>query len=227
MIISTSHRFIFIHIMKTAGTSVTECLAPTVRWNDVVLGGLPFGEAIQPAYRRQFGISKHSPARAVRDLVGSATWEGSFTFTFVRNPYSRARSVYAWIRRTLRDAPAGAEAWDWPVSRAFTASAGFAGFIRHPDFLRSVAAAPQVDWVNDADGDRLLAFVGRLESIDEGMREVCRRIGIPFTGVPVANRSEGSSAAAAVPVAPADYAYLADLYRDDFAAFGYDPLRHP
>jgi hypothetical protein len=226
MLISTSHRFIFIHIMKTAGTSVTECLAPTVRWNDVVLGGLPFGEAIEPAYRRQFGISKHAPARAVRDLVGAAAWDTFFSFTFVRNPYARARSVYTWIRRTLRTAAADDAAWGWPVSRAFAASDGFAGFIRHPEFQRSVAAAPQVDAVDDADGSRLVGFVGRVEDIDAGMAEVCRRIGIPFAGLPVANPSEPGGGAAAVPIAATDYDYLAALYRDDFTAFGYDPRRH-
>ena len=44
MIISNSHKFIFVHILKTAGTSICAALDPTLRWNDVILGGTGFGE---------------------------------------------------------------------------------------------------------------------------------------------------------------------------------------
>ena len=49
MIISNSHKFIFVHVMKTAGTSVSAALDPWLRWNDIAIGGTRFGEQIQPA----------------------------------------------------------------------------------------------------------------------------------------------------------------------------------
>ena len=39
MIISHTHRLIFVHIQKTAGTSVTVALDPFMGWNDIILGG--------------------------------------------------------------------------------------------------------------------------------------------------------------------------------------------
>ena len=49
MIISHTHRAIFVHIPKTAGTSITALIEPALRWNDLVLGGTTFGERIQAA----------------------------------------------------------------------------------------------------------------------------------------------------------------------------------
>jgi hypothetical protein len=223
MIISTSHRFIFVHIVKTAGTSVTEALARTVRWNDVVVGGTDYGEAIQAAYHRQFGLSKHATAREICDTIGAETWAGMFSFAFVRHPFARAVSVYTWKRKMLEKAASDDAVWQWPASRAFAATTDFSGFIRHPDFLASVAARPQADWVTGADGRRIVDFVGRVEAIEAGMREICGRIGIPYEGVPVANASAGPSAQAREPLAEDDSRHLTDLYRKDFVAFGYDP----
>jgi hypothetical protein len=37
MIISHTHRAIFVHIPKTAGTSISALFEPHLRWNDLVI----------------------------------------------------------------------------------------------------------------------------------------------------------------------------------------------
>ena len=74
MIISNSHRFIFVHVLKTGGTTVCAALDPFLRWNDVVLGGTEFGERMNGPYRDRFGLRKHSTAQEIRAVVGDATW---------------------------------------------------------------------------------------------------------------------------------------------------------
>ena len=39
MIISNSKRFIFLHVPKAAGTSITIMLDAELEWDDIVLGG--------------------------------------------------------------------------------------------------------------------------------------------------------------------------------------------
>src|SRR5215469_2544795 len=58
MIISHSRRFIFVHIHKAGGTSVEQALDPHLAWNDLILGGSQFGEKIQGAYQKRFGLNK-------------------------------------------------------------------------------------------------------------------------------------------------------------------------
>lgn len=59
--------FIFIHVPKTAGTSVV----------------------------RTLGIPRiHETASDIRNRLGARRWEGKFKFAFVRNPWDRAVSLF-------------------------------------------------------------------------------------------------------------------------------------
>ena len=59
-IINNSYKFIFGHIPKAAGTTITNQLSAYTNYCDLEIGGTCFGEKIQPAYKKRFNISKHS-----------------------------------------------------------------------------------------------------------------------------------------------------------------------
>ncbi len=61
--------FIFIHIPKTAGTSMTKI----------------FGEAFQ----------KHNTAKEVIEIIGKKKWNNAYKFAVVRNPWDK---VYSWYK---------------------------------------------------------------------------------------------------------------------------------
>ncbi len=61
--------FIFIHIPKTAGTSMTKI----------------FGEAFQ----------KHNTAKEVIEIIGKKKWNNAYKFTVVRNPWDK---VFSWYK---------------------------------------------------------------------------------------------------------------------------------
>jgi len=65
--------FIFIHINKTAGTSVGNAI------------GLP--------------IKHHQTAREVIAMIGRDKWDKAYKFTFVRNPWDRVVSHYEYRRK--------------------------------------------------------------------------------------------------------------------------------
>ena len=101
MYISQSRRFIFIHIVKAAGESVTELFDESGRWNDLPIGGTQFGEAVNRHYQKRHGFYKHSTSQEVRSVVGEQVWNDYFTFTFVRHPYSRILSLYKYAARMV------------------------------------------------------------------------------------------------------------------------------
>lgn len=102
MIISNSRKFIFVHVHKCGGSSIAQALEDKLSWNDVLCGGTPYGERINPVYRSRFAIHKHSTAQAIRGVVGEAVWDDYFTFSFVRNPFARALSLYYFLKKKVQ-----------------------------------------------------------------------------------------------------------------------------
>ena len=223
MIISNSHQFIFVHVMNTAGTSVSAAIDPWLRWNDIAIGGTRFGEQIQPAFRERFGLHKHSTAGEIRALVGADVWSSYFTFTVVRHPYDRVVSLYTWLHKTLRNAPPDATEWSWPVAIAFRESQGFSGFIRHEQFRKSLGGRPQVEWTCDDGGHCIVDFVGRFEDLDAARMTISNRIGVNLEPFERHNASTERTRDAEFFSGEADYEYLHTLHERDFELFGYDP----
>lgn len=223
MIISNMHRAIFVHIPKTAGTSITALIEPTLRWNDLVLGGTAFGERIQPAYQQRFGLSKHMRARDIRRVVGEDVWEGYFSFAVVRHPYARLVSFYNWKRAAMSRAAADSPLWSWPATEAFQQSRNFSEFIRHEKFPSSRAGQPQADWVCDEDGRCIVDFVGRFEELGAAIDTIATRLGLESAHLGVHNTSASDRPLAELIQGEKDYEFLHEFYRRDFEMFGYDP----
>lgn len=69
----------FVHVPKTGGTSVRVALGNIYGFAHGQLGGQP-----------------HYAAYRIRDMVGLDRWSAAFTFAFVRNPWDRMASMYAY-----------------------------------------------------------------------------------------------------------------------------------
>lgn len=229
MIISNSHRFIFVHILKTAGTSICAALDPFLGWNDVVLGGTGFGERMNAPYKERFGLRKHSTAAEIRAIVGDDVWSAYVTFAFVRHPYARTVSFYTWLADAIRRNPdPAAPVWSWTSTQAFVESRTFSEFIRNEKFLQTMAARPQAEWVCDDEGRRIVEFVGRVEDLDAGMHTLSARLGLTLQPLQRHNASATDRPLAEVCRGEADYGQMHELFRRDFELFGYDPgLRFP
>lgn len=223
MIISQTHRCIFVHVPKTAGTTITSLFDRQSRWNDLVLGGTGFGERINAPYREKFGLFKHARARDIRAVVGESLWDDFFSFAFVRHPYDRLVSLYTWQRDAVSRAAPDAAVWSWPATQAYLRTGSFSAFIRDGQFLGSLVGQPQAEWVCDDGGRCIVDFVGRFETLAADIATVGARIGLTVTELPVLNPAPDRPHAHRLFAGEADYEFVYDTYRRDFDQFAYDP----
>lgn len=160
MILSTSHTFIFVHVPKTAGTSLTSALEPfgvypkrTV-WRSI-MRRLPVVEPLDKVYLR-----KHETARGVRRKIGAEAFGRFHRFGVVRNPYDHAVSHYEFMKQ-----------FRIPKTAQKVAAMSFADYLRYrmkPPFWNDTffARLPNQSYFLADDDDSLLVHrLLRFESL--------------------------------------------------------------
>jgi len=164
MIISHKLKFIFVHIHKCAGTSVTKVLnrAKVLGPDDIVVGCTRDGEDIERAGGWK-GLDKHAPAAEIKEVVGEDIWNSYFTFTIVRNPWDRAVSTYHWWLKTSYNGKDG----KGDIIRAMDS---FDEFVMSKYMYHDNCT----DWI-DTDID----YIGRFENAKRSFAYACGRIGLP------------------------------------------------
>jgi hypothetical protein len=242
VIISHSRCFVFLHIHKTAGESVTTALRPVLAPDDLVLRGRETASANGTV------LNKHSTAGEVRAMLQTETWDRYFTFAFVRHPIDRTLSLYRWaaqraspprltVAQRLRLRP-GADHPDRshvPEVRAYRETSTISEFIHHPLVEQTRSMQPQSASLCDEEGSLLVDYVGRFERLGEDLTDIAVRLGLPPVSLPWHNASQGPNLLFERQNVPRrrrierdelsldDRAYLTARFDDDFRRFGYEP----
>ena len=186
MLIYNSKKFIFVHIQKCAGSSITQALDQFLQWNDIQSGGTLYGENIQKYYRQKFGLHKHSQAREIKRVVGDSIWSEYFVFSSVRHPCSRAVSFYTWINKSIAKCKnKKADLWKWPITKAALATNSFSDFIRHKDFL----SKSQFSYISDENNSIIVDYICRHESLEKDFSYIAGNLGIDNIDIPQKNTS--------------------------------------
>ncbi|MFN3953202.1 MAG: sulfotransferase family 2 domain-containing protein [Pararhodobacter sp.] len=96
MIISNSGKFIYIHIPKCGGTTISSFFEQYLGPQDVSLNLNPHvgWDKYLELVRKKFGIFKHSTALEIAKSMGLDAFSEYEVFTFSRNPFARAYSAY-------------------------------------------------------------------------------------------------------------------------------------
>jgi Sulfotransferase family len=163
MIISYSHNFIFVKSRKSGGTSVQVALSAICGPGDIITGPQVDPESGICALHRnadRFGSEDNHPHAAdVRAFVGWETWQDSFTFAFVRNPWDLLVSRYYF---DLGDNEGPADFFeDW----AF-------------EYLEGMSyAKDRLEPYVCIGGEIAVEFVGRYERLNDDFRQICDRLG--------------------------------------------------
>ncbi len=161
MLVSHSHKFIFIKTKKTAGSSIQDYLAKYCK-NGVVEKYIPGG---------------HRPAQSTKEKVGDEIWNSYLKICPVRNPWdkmvswyfwrSRKRSVFVKIRRILKGRH--------PENEAHRMS--FHDFIVWLDSRGKVNLDDPIALV---DGKWPDYFFIRYEHLHEDLEKLCKHLSIPY-----------------------------------------------
>ncbi len=169
MLVSHTHRFIYLKTVKTASTSVEValekyCLPPS----DVLK------QKLLTASETQFGIVgarvsgahnqkwwNHMPGWSVKSLLPPEVWDGHYKFCNVRNPWDRAVSAFHFLN---------------PGKNDFSLEALRAGF---RDWLLGNQQLAPSHMVYASDDTLLVDGLIRYEALEADFAAVCETIGVP------------------------------------------------
>jgi len=224
VILSHTHKFIFICNGKTGTSSVESVLEPYQE-------GAEFEVGVDGLY-----TPKHVPPSTLRAQLGPEVWHEYFTFTFVRNPWDWFVSQYFWNRKpgpiskkklirepvsTLREYQQKRE----ERARLKDLDRFSREDIRETyKLLRRYRGVYQADslfqyhYVYSTEGERLIDFVGRFEQIGSDFQEATKRIGVDAT---LPHRNSTSHRDFQTYYTEDTASLLGDLYSTDIDAFGY------
>ncbi|TDY11770.1 MULTISPECIES: sulfotransferase family 2 domain-containing protein [Flavobacteriaceae] len=209
--ISHKHKCIFIHIPKTAGTSINSFFYPKVKFH--------FNN---PDYERLFGWCpkrklhmQHATAKQLleTELVTEEQWSNYFKFVFVRNPWDRAYSDYNFVQKF----------------------SGVQGSFK--DFLNKASAFHDI--LNNSSnsnylGDHLLPqtnffethgvykpdYIGRFENFSMDIKKVLSSLDISKEFNVFQNKSERKKDYSLF-YTNSEKALVSQLYKEDILQFGY------
>ena len=202
--ISRRHKFIFVHIPKTGGNSVSRALLPFTESHleeACSPAGLGSGENFWTV-DCEFGRDKHFTADRYAQLVNI---RGFFVFATVRNPLDWAVSLYYFRKQTCGD-------------------------VRHPwvseepdvfgraEFLRFLYSGEQTQSSFLGRG-KVPVHLLRFETLSDDFRAVCRRLGL---GDLVLDKINASRRPRYRDVLDSELEFeIGKIYADDMQRFGY------
>ena len=190
-------RGIFIHIPRTGGSSIATAM----------------------------GVSHFHYPVCRYSAFNPTAFRQYFKFGFVRNPWDRLLSAYAYLRAHIdKTRPFPNTLWARRHLSEFDDFERFVLALRDPSarrtIMRHIHFRPQLDWTSMPGSTRVeLDFVGRFETLAEDFRKIAQRLDID-ADLPVTNasshgdyRNEYSTRMRAI---------AAELYREDIDAFSYE-----
>ena len=208
--ISHDKKCIFIHIPKCGGTSVEDVIWPKEQGRTEEDLWMGFVSRFENKY--QTGGLQHLLAWQVREEVGRNVFRAYFKFAFVRNPWDRVVSQFAYMQRRP----------DLMDYVGMTSNTEFKAYLELIRLKEHVQWMPQVQFLLDHDGSLLVDRIGRLESFNEDCAQIFDALGLTLDQLPGhANRSKRQafqyyySDIEAVEV-------VADMFAEDISFLGYE-----
>lgn len=186
MLISHSHQFIFFHVAKTGGMSARAVLEPfaeepekfKIKRPPRIKNGKP-----NKVYEMWEAILLHAKARDAKKLLPNGIFDDYYKFAFVRNPWAWQVSMYHFIlkepkhvKRKLVESMSGFDEYlEWVIAT--------------PNPYPKGATKLQAEAIADADGNLLVDYVGRFETLADDFNAVCGQLNLDVR-LPHRNKSK-------------------------------------
>lgn len=205
MIVSHTHRFIFLAVPRTGTHAIRHALETHLGRDDWQQKNLN-GAARLPIPELAAIEHGHISATEARRYLPAEIWNGYLKFAFVRNPFDRFVSACFFLHRRQ---PAFAAA---PIEQMKQA-------LRHPPFRRRVLIRPQTAQLVLPDGSLGADRIGRFETLEGSLAEITAELGLPPLPLTRTNASVHESYAQHYDAELQQR--VAELYAEDLRRFGY------
>ena len=209
--LSKKNQFAFIHIPKTAGTSVYLALGGD-RNRDPLFG-----------YSKSLDLQlQHITTQEYvkYNFIDELEFKSYFKFCFVRNPWDRLVSEWLWRTNHVPR---------YSIHRYFRLD--LKSFFNKVPTWRGRAGSrirrhmmPQHRFVYNEEGKLLVDYVGRFENLGEDFDYICDRVGLNQTSLAWTNSSQDTEKRRDYRsyYDEETYQMVKDFYRRDIEYFGYD-----
>lgn len=186
MIISHTHKYIFIKSTKTAGTSVEAALSNYCADKDVVtpLGDFAFNRDESGAWvhksMNEGSYRQHDDALTIKSSLPAEIWDNYFKFSITRNPWERTLSRFFWNHRgdpALKPHKRFYHHLGIPFDELGPARKAFIKFLNEEAWDTN-------DRFYIIDGKLCVDYVIRYEHLADDLLVVCKRVGLPELNLP-------------------------------------------
>lgn len=203
--ISRTKNFIFVHIYKTAGTSVSEVLQtysrPGLLPRLIARGRKTLG--IGGKRLQNAGLAKHATAADYQLALGDEFGQ-YYRFSFVRNPFDWQVSLYHFIKQSPKN----------PYHNMVKT-------MSFDDYLYWTCREKltlQLDFLVDDSGCSLVDYIGRVENLPEDFGHVCQVLGVQFA---LAHRNRSQHMPYVKYYSESTARLVSEAYAQDFERLGY------
>lgn len=191
MLINNDYNFLFVHIQKTAGSSIS-----------YVLKNVNGTSIYRPQHTR------------IKDI--DINFNRYFKFCFVRNPWDRLVSWYNMHSKARVIIPF--QQYLMNDSKGFSDYIRRINVINCSNTLKSLSFN-QLDYMVDKNGVLRMDFIGRFENIDDDFNVICKKLNLPNSSLPHVNGFDHKDYREYYN--DEDREYVANLYKRDIDYFGY------
>jgi hypothetical protein len=209
MILSYKPGFLFVHIDKAAGSSIGLALQPVAtrrnpsRWRRRLIW---LGALNRLGSYRALEFPAHAHATVAKRCLPPEVYDGLFKFAFVRNPWDRLVSRYAYLLNNEKH----------PRHKFVRRMKGFEDYVA---WELGRGRFFQHTYVTGPDGKLIVDFIGHYERLREDFEKVCARLKVS-ADLPRANASAHQDYRTYY--SPSTRELVGKYFQRDIELFGYD-----
>ncbi|MCP4683056.1 MAG: sulfotransferase family protein [Desulfobacterales bacterium] len=172
MLLSLHHKFLFIHIAKTGGTSIRAALR-YYKWRDPYRIPLFLCSRLSALTGHCLAckLPRHAKAIAAYEMLPRELFNKLFKFAFVRNPWDLQVSSYHHILRERPHLLDGIDTFEGFLKWKLDPERGY-------HYIIDTSMELQSEYLVDLKGNIIVDFIGRYENLEDDFRKACQLIGI-------------------------------------------------
>jgi hypothetical protein len=184
MLLSHRFRFLFVHIAKTGGTSIRAALKPYL-WRDPWFVPMFFLSRLSHLSGHQLccKLPRHAKAICAYEMLPREFYDSLFKFVFVRNPWDLQVSSYHHLKRERPYFLEGKNDFESFLRYKFDPNRPF-------QYHLDIASALQSDYILNMQGQVIVDFIGRYETLEEDFALVCQTLKIPALKLPEKRKAQ-------------------------------------